>query len=59
MNDTRGAGRGPPDDKTAGSRRPKATAKRITASPEEAHDADIVTDLAPAASQFRPVGAAT
>jgi capsular polysaccharide transport system permease protein len=55
MNDTRGAGRGPPDDRTAGSRRPKATAKRITASPEEAHDADIVTDLAPAASQFRPV----
>jgi capsular polysaccharide transport system permease protein len=52
MNDTQGAGRGPPDDRGAGSRRPKITARRITALLEDAPDADVVTDLAPA--QVRP-----
>jgi capsular polysaccharide transport system permease protein len=55
MNDTQGAGGGRPDDKGAGSRRPKVPGRRITALLAEVHDVDIAPDLDPGASQSRPV----
>jgi capsular polysaccharide transport system permease protein len=55
MNDTQGAGVERPDDKGAGSRRPKVPGRRITALLAEGHDVDIVPDLDPGASQSGPV----